>query len=135
MLPWKLCSMYSFLLIIIYNHFIEIFYVALNASVIGNYKYLIIHSWKLFLIIRIIIKITHMCEAQCCYVSEPGKVFLCGKEALYVCKFCHKHFCIDCMYLLCDQCYREISCFWCGFSLKHQKHYCSNCQLKKEKLS
>ncbi|QKF94540.1 hypothetical protein QKU48_gp1082 [Fadolivirus algeromassiliense] len=76
------------------------------------------------------------CEAKCQDMSNPDKgIFLCGKSAPYTCIYCMKHFCIDCMYLLCDGCHKEISCFHCGFPIKYEvdgtklaKHYCNECK-------
>ena len=71
-----------------------------------------------------------MCEAQCDYPLQPNKGREnCGQKVSNTCQYCEKNFCIDCMYLLCDQCHIEISCFWCGFPRKSQKNYCSKCQL------
>lgn len=71
-----------------------------------------------------------MCETK--FTKSEGK-YLCGNEAPYFCIFCEKKFCINCMYLLCEICHKEISCFACyiyflnGCSRKHQKNYCLNC--------
>lgn len=71
----------------------------------------------------------YTCEAQCQCANDPTKTtYQCGKNAPYTCIYCNKHFCIDCMYLLCSKCHMEISCFWCGCPIKHQKNYCSGCQ-------
>ena len=71
----------------------------------------------------------YTCELEYQYVNDStNEIHLCGKSAEYICIFCAKHFCIDDMYLLCDKCHIEIACFRCGFSIKHDKHYCLLCK-------
>lgn len=83
-------------------------------------------------------KLSVTCEAEYRNTKDPDKILLCSKIAPYLCIFCNKNFCIDCMYLLCDNCHQEISCFLCGYPIKYEdsgaklaKHYCNACKLTK----
>ncbi len=70
----------------------------------------------------------YTCEAEGQYANDlTNTIHLCGKRAPYSCIFCNKRFCIDDMYILCDRCHNEISCYRCGYPIKHEKHYCVNC--------
>ena len=40
-----------------------------------------------------------MYEAQCYNHNDSEKFYCCGQPPSYICLFCNKHFCGDCMYL------------------------------------
>ena len=72
------------------------------------------------------------------------------KEAKYICKYCDKSFCDQCMDLCCRKCYSQISCQTCKYKRRAEKmeiikrkngeytnkdyfgyfEYCSKCQRK-----
>ncbi len=40
-------------------------------------------------------------------------------STFYKCQICENTCCINCMYLCCSICNKEIICFWCGTDFKH----------------
>jgi len=60
----------------------------------------------------------NLCQGKGCDIrknSDPNSIF----GQFYECEICNKHFCINCMYLICCVCNNNFTCFWCGSHFKH----------------
>lgn len=69
------------------------------------------------------------CEAKMSIISQNTvqSVTNCGTKADYVCIFCKKHYCINCMYLMCEKCHEYLTCFWCRIH-KQPNSYLLSCE-------
>ncbi len=57
-------------------------------------------------------------------VMKTGEIGICEKQAEHICEICQERFCINCMYLTCKICHREIACHGCGFPVRNEMKTC-----------
>ena len=79
----------------------------------------------------------HKCEAKITDWTNLNNIkrSICQKTASFTCIHCNKHFCMNCMYLLCNVCYEYLVCFTCGIThvktngthYLDSKQYCTRC--------
>lgn len=88
-----------------------------------------------------LLQMQNKCEAETGKWTNPKNITysLCGTKAEYICIFCNKQFCVDCMYLMCNQCHKYLSCYMCSHSHKQKNsyllksdEYCSDCKSNKK---
>ena len=61
------------------------------------------------------------------FCTNTKKQNSCNANAPYICIYCKKHYCIDCVYIMCKKCSIPLTCFHCGFKNKNEIHYCNEC--------